>query len=385
MVVCCMKKIGIISELDFETLNYGNRLQSYALNFYLSKNNTLNVDSLMLNFKDQKYTIKSSFVLLKKAIKKIMVTVGLLKMQTEKTENTLLSKRFENSKKFTDQISTKQINSINDLKENDYDIMIVGSDIVWEQNNYFIDRLKFLDFDLNQEFKKISYAASFGSNWIPKQNHRYIKKCLYNFEAVSVRERASLDLLKSIDVENTAHVCDPTMLITADEWSKVIEPVKEITEKYVFVYMLGCEQSQYEAIKKFSEKNNFKIATIPTANNIYSSVGIAFGDYNIMDTGPAQWLWLIKNAEYVITDSFHGVVFSTIFSKRFIVVKRFAVTDMNIRMTDFLDTIDEQDKFVDITEVDSLEGFVWDYEKIHKITDEFVKKSKKYLERALNT
>ena len=64
--------------------------------------------------------------------------------------------------------------------------------------------------------------------------------------------------------------------------------------------------------------------------------------------------------------------------------KRHWEQDINMRMTDFLDTIDEQDKFVDILSVDSLEDFVWDYEKIHKITNDFIEKSKDYLEKALN-
>ena len=269
------------------------------------------------------------------------------------------------------------------LEQNRYDIMVVGSDVVWAQNEFNINRLKFLDFKLRKPFKKLSYAASFGENWIPKRNKKYIKKCLDDFDVISVREKSSLDLLKSIGVENAVHVCDPTLLLSADEWSSVAEPVQEINEKYIFVYLLGKDVSQREAINNLAKKYNLKIATIPHANNVYDSVDDNFGDYKLMDASPENWLWLIKNAEYVITDSFHGTVFSTIFSKNFLVTKRHYEQDINMRMTDYLDTIGEQDKFVDILSVDSLDDFVWDYEKIYKITDEFIEKSKEYLEKAL--
>lgn len=378
-----MKKIGIISQLTNETINYGNRLQAYALNSFLSEIFSCEAVSLILSFYKRKivFSCKSLFVLfVEKGLSKILNKVKIYK----DSKNKDFSDRLRNAQKFTSKTTSEVINSFEDLQKMNYDVLITGSDVVWAQGSIGVDRVRFLDFSLPAEYKKISYAASFGENWIPTQNRKYVKKYLTDFDAISVREKSSLVLLKDIGVENAVHVCDPTLLLTAEEWGSVAEPVQEIKENYIFVYLLGKDVSQREAIKKLAEKYNLKIATIPHADNVYDSVDDNFGDYKLMDASPENWVWLIKNAEYVITDSFHGTVFSTIFSKKFIVVKRCLEEDINIRMTDYLDTIGEQDKFVDILSVDSLEDFVWDYDKIHKITNDFIEKSKNYLEKALN-
>lgn len=376
-----MGKIGIISQLSRETLNYGNRLQAFALNSYLSNKCRFSVISLMVPFYKRKLVVSGEaflHILLNKVYKKILTKIQLIKNKN------VFFERLKNAQKFTSKSTAEVINTFQDLQKMNYDILITGSDVVWAQGSIGVDRVRFLDFSLPSEYKKVSYAASFGKNLIPSQNIKYVKKYLDDFDAISVREKSSIELLKSIGVENVVHTCDPTLLLTAEEWGSVAEPVQEIKEKYIFVYLLGKDANQREAIKKLAEKYNLKIATIPHADNVYDPVDDDFGDYKLMDASPENWVWLIKNAEYVITDSFHGTVFSTIFSKKFIVIKRCLEEDINIRMTDYLDTIGEQDKFVDILTVDSLDGFVWDYEKIHSLTDDFIEKSKKYLEKALN-
>ncbi len=375
-----MEKLGIISQLSNNTLNYGNRLQAYALNNYLINNFECEATSLIIDFYEKQITFeKSPIWFIQRVVKKVKEKLN----PVNEDFNDRFSLRLKNCQAFTNKTRTLNISNFGDLENVDFDILIAGSDVIWAQSDFGVDRVRFLDFYLSCHFKKISYAASFGENWIPTQNKKYVKKYLNDFDAISVREKSSIDLLESIDVKNVIHVCDPTLLLTADEWSSVAEPVQEINEKYIFVYLLGKDVSQREAINNLAKKYNLKIATIPHANNVYDSVDDNFGDYKLMDASPENWLWLIKNAEYVITDSFHGTVFSTIFSKNFLVTKRHYEQDINMRMTDYLDTIGEQDKFVDILSVDSLDDFVWDYEKIYKITDEFIEKSKEYLEKAL--
>ena len=184
-------------------------------------------------------------------------------------------------------------------------------------------------------------------------------------------------------MENAVHVCDPTLLLTKEEWSAVAEPVKGIQEKYIFVYLLGKDIEHRNSIEKLASKNSLKVVTIPHANDNYDDVDDNFGDYREMDASPENWIWLIKNAEYVITDSFHATVFSVIFSKKFLVAKRYWIQDINVRMTDFLETIGEQDKFVDISSVESLDDFAWNYEKIFSITEEFIVNSKEYIKKTL--
>ena len=370
----------MISELTIDTLNYGNRLQAYALNDYIEQKLDKNVVSLSLNFLCVK---RIYYKVLQRVLNKLFKkNLGVVQIPTEVAN--LKNKRLQLCKEFTHKKNVLNLFSKKELAVQTFESVIVGSDTVWVQNEFAINKLKFLSFKLKRPFKKFSYAASFGKNWIPEKNKKYIKKYLDDFTAISVREKSSIELLKSIGVENVVHVCDPTLLLTVEEWSSVAEPVEAIQDKYIFVYLLGKDVEQRKSIQKLAKKYNLKIATIPHADNVYNSVDDDFGDYKLMDASPENWVWLIKNAEYVITDSFHGTIFSVIFSKRFIVINRCYTQDINIRMTDFLDTINEQDKFVDITEVESFEELIWDYEKIHRATGDFIEISKMYLEKNLN-
>ncbi|MBQ6935033.1 MAG: polysaccharide pyruvyl transferase family protein [Clostridia bacterium] len=384
-----MKKIAIISELSNKTMNYGNRLQTYALNKYLSSNDFADeVHSLILNFENRKYILVEKLIYeLKMLIKRILGFLRIIKSKkvslSRENETSMFEKRLSNSQRFTRRITTKEIDSLEQMQNENYDTVVVGSDIVWKQERVAVDRMRFLDFELKNPFKKISYAASFGGVLIPKNSKKYIKKYLDDFQAISVREKVSVGLLEGIGVENAVHVCDPTLLLTKEEWSAVAEPVKGIQEKYIFVYLLGKDIEHRNSIEKLASKNSLKVVTIPHANDNYDDVDDNFGDYREMDASPENWIWLIKNAEYVITDSFHATVFSVIFSKKFLVAKRYWIQDINVRMTDFLETIGEQDKFVDISSVESLDDFAWNYEKIFSITEEFIVNSKEYIKKTL--
>ena len=384
-----MKKIAIISELSNKTMNYGNRLQTYALNKYLSSNDFADeVHSLILNFENRKYILVEKIIYeLKMLIKRILGFLRIIKSKkvslSRENETSMFEKRLSNSQRFTRRITTKEIDSLEQMQNENYDTVVVGSDIVWKQERVAVDRMRFLDFELKNPFKKISYAASFGGVLIPKNSKKYIKKYLDDFQAISVREKVSVGLLEGIGVENAVHVCDPTLLLTKEEWSAVAEPVKGIQEKYIFVYLLGKDIEHRNSIEKLASKNSLKVVTIPHANDNYDDVDDNFGDYREMDASPENWIWLIKNAEYVITDSFHATVFSVIFSKKFLVAKRYWIQDINVRMTDFLETIGEQDKFVDISSVESLDDFAWNYEKIFSITEEFIVNSKEYIKKTL--
>lgn len=384
-----MKKIAIISELSNKTMNYGNRLQSYALNKYLSSNDFADeVHSLILNFENRKYILVEKLIYeLKMFIKRILGFLRIIKSKkvslSRENETSMFEKRLSNSQRFTRRITTNEIDSLEQMQSENYDTVIVGSDIVWKQERVAVDRMRFLDFELKNPFKKISYAASFGGVLIPKNSKKYIKKYLDDFQAISVREKTSVGLLEGIGVKNAVHVCDPTLLLTKEEWSAVAEPVKGIREKYIFVYLLGKDIEHRNLIEKLASKNSLKVVTIPHANDNYDDVDDNFGDYRVMDASPENWIWLIKNAEYVITDSFHATVFSVIFSKKYLVAKRYWVQDINVRMTDFLETIGEQDKFVDISSVESLDDFAWNYEKIYSITEKFIVTSKEYIKKTL--
>ena len=221
------KKIGIVSQLRWDDCNYGSKLQAYALNYYINNNySNIEADSLIITG-DYKHTgSKPVNYFILRVINKIKRTFPKkVKDSVDVSKRNATARNFiKNNIKLNEKVF-----DYNTINASDYDMMIVGSDVVWMQYKSFVNRTYFLDFDRN--FKKISYAASFGRDYIPKENVYWIKKYLQRFDAISVREKSSLKMLESIGVKNATHVCDPTILLDKNHWSKVGKKVEGIGEK----------------------------------------------------------------------------------------------------------------------------------------------------------
>ncbi|MBR4909259.1 MAG: polysaccharide pyruvyl transferase family protein [Acidaminococcaceae bacterium] len=392
------KRIAIITELTLNNLNYGNRIQAFALNYYLRKNHPeFSVETLLLRNKTGR-EVTSWLYNLERTRKRLsdIFSINYIKRKvarifsnndTDKGKKDFsVVKRLKRFNEFVRKyisISNKEY-SYKDLSESLFDFYFVGSDVVWYQESGFVYKTKFLGFTpKNPNAKKIAYAASFGENTIPNENVKSIKKFLSDFAMISVRESKSVNLLDGIGVSGVKHVCDPALLLTAEDWDVVSEDVENIEKfkkkKYALIYILGNDKKE-KSIKELCVKNGIEPVFIPGDNAGSNEI---LRDYGINDCSPQEWVWLIKHATYVFTDSFHGLVFSTIYGKPFFVVKRDGERDLNIRLTDYLETIGEQDKLVDIEEIGLFNSFKWDYEKIGKRLERFIKVSKEYVNEAL--
>lgn len=377
-----VKKIGIISELNLNNVNYGNRLQAFALNKYLNSMGKYKVESVLLKKHDEKIFTKKIIT----TRLKIWLLSIKQKIFTNKLEKYFAS-RLENCNNFTKNntiLSSKEYTR-KMLEESDYDIFIVGSDVVWAQKNNSVNRIRFLDIK-KRNVKKISYAASFGQDWIPEENKKVIKEKLNSFDAISVREKSSIELLENIGIKHIVHTCDPTLLIDKTEWKKLSKKPQDfqLCDKYIFVYLLGKDKNQRDEIKRIAKQENLKIVNIPHANGIISDVDYDFSDVNIDDCSPENWIWLIENCEYFFTDSFHGSIFATIFEKKFLILTREGKQNINNRMIDYMDTIDSKDKFVNIKNITDIKNIKWDYSIIKIKIENLKKESKKFLTNTLN-
>jgi len=162
------------------------------------------------------------------------------------------------------------------------------------------------------ETKRISYAASFGFSE-DKLNEKFamaVKPLISHFDAISVREKSGLEILKKIGIKDAVQVCDPTFLLTPDEYleffkdEKVVLPKKE----YVFVYELSASSSlDIKKIKTWAYKQGLDVVYV-------TGHGKCTSEKRIFPSVP-QWVKFIANARYVITNSFHGTVFSLFFHK----------------------------------------------------------------------
>ena len=201
------------------------------------------------------------------------------------------------------------------------DAVVVGSDMLWHPVNIEHDyyTLTFVP----ESVKKVAYATSFGTTIIPKYQRKKTKNFLERFDAISVREESGITVIKELGVDKkTEVVLDPTLLFTADEWMDIQDEKPIICEEYIFCYFLGVNLEHRRLANELKKKTNLKIVTLPYLDE-YVQGDEDFGDFQLFDVGPSEFVNLIRNAKYVLTDSFHGTCFSILNHKQFLTFNRF--------------------------------------------------------------
>lgn len=297
--------------------NYGGLLQNYALQTILKR---LGHQPVTL---DPNPYVQADWALPLRIIKRVIWKYIFHKQKCglfwEYKKNREIRILETNTKVFIKKnIIVERYRSINDINLSSYDAFIVGSDQVWRPK-YNRGRLgeMFLDFTKEMKVKRIAYAASFGTDdweFNEEQTLEY-SKYIFNFDGISVREDSGISLCKNHFGINATHVLDPTMLLTKDEYIKYLLPSQNNNkEKYLFYYILDHDETKINIVKNYEQKLHIHAATVRAKDDRSK-------DINQRIQPPLEdWLFAFCNAEFVVTDSFHGCVFSIIFNKPFIVI-----------------------------------------------------------------
>jgi hypothetical protein len=204
-----------------------------------------------------------------------------------------------------------------------YDAVIAGSDQIWRYI-YVKDTIDhyFLDF-VPDGVKKLSYAASFGKDVFEGGQDVIDRLRLLSgrFEAVSVRETSGVEICKSVFGIDAVQVLDPTMLLAAESYEKIMQKQPTGEEQYIACYFLDNSQEKQQILREYSKISGIK-KTVPIGANkpnfSFREPTRPLSDYVYPEV--SYWLSGIKNARYIITDSFHGLVFSIIFNKQFVCI-----------------------------------------------------------------
>ncbi len=215
----------------------------------------------------------------------------------------------------TSKIDTIDYKESLDVVNNEPCILLAGSDQIWNCLNHEVDSFYYFDYTQNPLAKKASFAASIGVSELSEEKKEYYKKILGSFDVVSFREKVACDLLSSHLSDKTVRCdIDPTLLHDKDFWSKIACD-KQSERPYIFVYMLRPDKKLISLAKKAAKKRGCDIIYMGLFVNHYAGV-------KTIDTaGIEEFLSYIKNAEAVITNSFHGTVFSFVFERPFASVK----------------------------------------------------------------
>lgn len=295
-------RIGIVTQPL--SRNYGGILQNYALQQTLIK-----LGHTPYTFDLGKYTWKDwGIATIKSIIKKILGR----QCSFPATPNTFYAKECI-LRRFVDNYismthprtytpSAKQIISYN------LDAIIVGSDQVWRPKyNYRIGAM-YLDFTKSLDIKRIAYAASFGTDeWEYTQKQTLsCKTLLEKFDAISVREKSGVDLCKKYFGTDATHLLDPTLLLTKEEYKQLLTHIPEAKTQYLFAYILDPTDEKIKYVTRYAEMLGLEVV-------------IKGADAQLSEEDSVEnWLANFRDAQYVITDSFHGSVFSIIFNVNFL-------------------------------------------------------------------
>ena len=262
------------------------------------------------------------------------------------------------------------------------DTFIVGSDQVW--NPAWTEKAFFLNFAPNN--KKIAYAASFGVAHLSQEYMYQIKSFLDSFDYISVRESAGGELLQKIVKQPVHVVLDPTMLLDEHAWSEIASDELVTKEPYAFIYLLGNKKDQRMRALEIANKLNLKTVYIPHVHFRFNISDINYADYSPSDVGPRDFLGLIKNASVVITDSFHGCVFSILFKRKFWLLKRQNdkdLTSMHSRLETLLGSLNLENRIYDVNRNDTELKESINYEAINSNLMNLKEKSTEFLKTAL--
>lgn len=302
------KKVGI---LTFHSgLNYGASLQAYALKYVL---NSKNLKASVIDFRKEKsygdnfWKNLFSCARLARCIYEIPYRkqIGRKKKQFDKF---VCEELTENKKDLV-----TEDNIVNVTQH--YQALIFGSDQIWNLDPKIYDRSKVFWGDFDYSGRKYAYSASFGEDIsFANENKKYIIKQLAGFKRISVREKSGQDFLLENGID-AVHTVDPTLLLKKEEWEELINDAPIIKGKYILYYSVNCRRYSWEIAKKLSN-----LTHIPVINLVEHPKAFMAGFKNRYDKGPLEFLNILKNAEYVVTNSFHGVAFSINFRKKFVPV-----------------------------------------------------------------
>ena len=382
-----MKKVGIVS--CYFKDNYGSMLQAYATKKILDKNEIPNETINIKYNKDFKNGKRKYYLSQITNFKFIKNKLGMVKLKIDKKLNKQLGKniaiRTQKYKEFRKEFNLSRSNNTfkdltNQAKEL-YSDVIVGSDQLWLPVNVVADY-----YTLNwvpDEINKISYSTSFGFSSIPNKYVELYRNFLNRINYLSTREESGVQIIKDIVARDAKLVCDPTILLTKDEWHEGSSKERKYDEKYILCYFLGNNIEHRKFAERLRKKTGYKIVSLNHADE-YVKYSDEFCDYAPFDIGPREWISLIENAEYVCTDSFHGTVFSILFNKMFFDFRRHnnkSKVSTNSRIDSLLDVagISKERILVGNEDIDKVLTYKIDYNKVDENINKFREDSQKWL------
>lgn len=349
----------MIHTLFYDNYNYGAMLQAYGLYHTLESMGMVCVE---LNYTGQVSNKRKKIFYRGYRILEIMhapisyirkkKNASILQRQRER----YISETGDPLKKMFDLFMEKEFHSTKLYSPDSigtlsgYDFYVAGGDQVWNpdwtEGNYFFAGVS--------DGKKIGYSCSAGKDFFTKRDKNKIYKLAKNMDVISVREKNFSELLTEGNIKNQI-IADPVFLMTKEEWGDFANDKYDLPEKYIFAYILGNDEESRVKVKTFAENNDLPIVSIPHVLRYYIEADEDFADIKIYDSGPREFVSLVKNAAFVLTDSFHGTAFSLLFEKQFLNFCRCDRRSLNARLENVVKEYGLKNRLISVNELEHIE------------------------------
>lgn len=290
--------------------NYGGLLQAYALKTVLE---SLGNEATVVDRKDKMPLpawYKAPFIYASRALKKLMKPSSKIEVFRELNYRRTLPARSVHVRTFVDRfISPRVVDSYRDIRCGEYDAFVVGSDQVWRPRYFGNIEDAFLKFAEGWTVKRVAYAASFGTEQL-EYGYEALESCsklLAGFDAVSVREDVAVGMCGEwFGYEGAEHVLDPVLLLDADVYRSLgAESAEHPCRGKIMTYLLDPTREKECVVEFISKVSGKEVAEAPQGSVV---------------PPVEQWLAGFCDADYVVTDSFHGCVLSILLHKPFVAV-----------------------------------------------------------------
>lgn len=351
--------------------NYGSALQTYALQKAINSIDPESIEAVVMDYCPETMLDKDilnpfTHMWDKDDTTRRMCEQSLpaIRLNNDKFNNFYRS-WFNLSHKYTPQTFSPSV-----LQDNIYGF-VVGSDTVFCLEEFNLDNGYFGNYP-EMKGRTVSYAASFGDSHFDEESLNRLNNLLPNFKALGIRENKMIPYVKDqveVPVERTI---DPTLLLTAEDYEEIIkEP--DYDEPYLLIYSRRHNPVMEQYARDMAAANGWRIVEISLR-----ALNHELGHIMRYDAGVEEFLGLVKNAQMLITNSFHGMIFAVQFSRPFVAFSR---GECGSKISELLQLFGLEDRLL-ITGEEELSTNI-DYPEVHKRINAFRKPSLDFLKRAL--
>lgn len=348
----------------YGNFNYGNRLQSYAVQQVLKK---LGIESDVIYVKNFKRVCVQY-------IRNLVYKTPVHKLRKATKKQELYFKRQKSFEHFNQEyVTLRRFDAVSKIKG--YDFYVLGSDQVWNPKRYNSIRKTLFFLTFTDSSKKICFSPSFGVSEIPDEWWDYFSEKLNTFPFLSVREEAGAQIIKELTGKDAEVLIDPTLMLDREEWLQIAKKPQNVDTdtKYVLTYFLGgVPQKALQDSEEISRKIDGKVYNLMDPK-----------DESLYTCGPSEFIYLFRNADFIQTDSFHACIFALLFKKPFLLYAREGEdADMLSRIETLFKTFDIMRKYADSGLENDL--FECDYEKSYERLTEEREKVYSFLKRSMD-